>query len=296
MILSIVICTHNRSQLLKKCLDSLVQQLTDDVEVLIVDNNSPDNTFTVVKAFSEYNPNIRYVFESKTGLSNARNTGWSQATSDWILYLDDDAIAFPDMVSRAKFLIEKDDFDCIGGMYFGYFEDSKPKWIPDGFGDKEAFTDSLTSCSYRVPNGGIILYKKVLLKKVGGFDPNFGMIGNKKKFGEEIELNYRAEEMGFRIGFDPELKIWHFVKEEYLTIWWMLKRKFLVGQAMQRIDDESYSIRIYWLIRSIIDAVIIRLPKKSVKLFKQKQYYYQNWIIDVWCTVFLRLGKLLSDI
>ena len=260
MILSIVICTHNRSQLLRKCLDSLVQQLTDDVEVLIVDNNSTDNTFAVAKAFSEYNPNIRYVFESKTGLSYARNTGWSQAVSDWILYLDDDGKAFPDMISRAKYLIEKDDFDCIGGMYLGYYEHPKPKWMPDGFGDKKAFSESLSSCPYSVPNGGIIIYKTTLLEKVGGFNSKLGMIGKKKKFGEERELNYRAEKMGFRIGFDPELKIWHLVKKEYLTVNWMLKSNYLLGQSRQRVEKKSYIKRIFLLTRSIIGCLLYTSP------------------------------------
>lgn len=294
MILTIIICTHNRSHLLKRCLDAIVLQLKDDVEVIVVDNNSTDSTSAIVESFSKHNRNIRYVFESEIGLSYARNLGWQQAKSDWVLYIDDDAKAFPDLVERARDLIYHEDFDCVGGMYYGYYDGEKPRWIPAGFGDKEVFAETLSECPYQIPAGGVILYRKKLLNHLNGFDVKYGMSGSIKSLGEETELNFRAQGMGYKIGFDPELKIWHLVKKEYLTVHWMLKRKYLVGQFNQRIEKKGYFRRLILLTRSIMGAFFVRIPRNTVKLLNSKQYYHQNWIIDVWQPVSLRLGQLCS--
>ena len=51
-LLTIIICTYNRSRLLKKCLDSLLHQITDETEIIVIDNNSQDNTAQVVTEFN----------------------------------------------------------------------------------------------------------------------------------------------------------------------------------------------------------------------------------------------------
>ena len=71
---------------MKRCLDSLLPQLTDQVEILVIDNGTHK-----VKTLVDLYSNIRYVSESNTGLSYARNKAIKEANGDWILYIDDDA-------------------------------------------------------------------------------------------------------------------------------------------------------------------------------------------------------------
>ncbi len=78
--ITIAICTYNRKELLKRCLDSLLPQLTDQVEILVIDNGTHK-----VKTLVDLYSNIRYVSESNTGLSYARNKAIKEANGDWIL-------------------------------------------------------------------------------------------------------------------------------------------------------------------------------------------------------------------
>ena len=93
--LSAIICTYNRADYLRKSLASLAEQTlsTDRFEIIVVDNNSNDDTKAVVQEEYAYVPNLRYIFEPVPGLSKARNTGWQNANGKYIAFLDDDAVA-----------------------------------------------------------------------------------------------------------------------------------------------------------------------------------------------------------
>ncbi len=295
MILSIVICTYNRSHYLKKCLVSLVNQPNIDIEVLVIDNNSMDDTKEVVNNFIKKLPNLRYIFEPSQGLSIARNRGINESHADWILYLDDDTIAFPDLIERALYLINRGDFDCVGGMYYGYYEDEKPKWIPNDYGTKNLYSTTLSACTYNIPCGGIVLYRKSMLEELKGFSSQLGMIGNTKALGEETGLQYRAQQNNYKIGFDPELKVYHLVKSEYTKLSWFLKRAFLEGLASGKIQNKTNLVGlILMFLKSIGGLILIRLPYNFYKFITQKEYFWQIMIYDSFMPNLLFTGKLLA--
>lgn len=101
--ISVVVCTFNRADILPLALQSLCEQTPhhDQTEIIVVDNNSPDNTRQVVDEFIEKYPNIRYCFEPIQGLSHARNRGWREARGEYVGYLDDDAKAPPEWLHSA---------------------------------------------------------------------------------------------------------------------------------------------------------------------------------------------------
>ena len=94
-IISVVICTYNNAESLAVTLNQLLNQTAqtvDDFELLIIDNNSQDNTQQVCEQFvSKSKIRAKYIFESKQGLSHARNTGVQSAVSEYLLFTDDDA-------------------------------------------------------------------------------------------------------------------------------------------------------------------------------------------------------------
>ena len=295
--ISIIICTYNRSILLEKCIESLLSQLIAVIEIIIIDNNSTDKTAEITKEYTSIYPNIWYVFESKVGLSHARNRGIIEAKSDWILYLDDDAVAFPDLVKRALYLVGRGDFDCVGGMYYGYYNVVKPKWIPNDFGSKQLFSTRISQCNYTIPCGGIVMYKKSMLESLNGFSPIFGMEGDKKWLGEETELQFRAENKGYKLGFDPDLKIHHLVNPKYTRLSWHLKRSFLEGSAISKIENNtSISSLTLSFLRSILGLFLRRIPSNSFKIIFNNNYYWQNFVIDSFKHNLLLLGKIVGKL
>lgn len=294
--ISIVICTYNRSRLLKKCLESIVVQNINNIEILVIDNNSQDDTPQVVNKFASKHHNIRYFCEQEIGLSHARNRGIKESKTDWLLYIDDDGMAFPDLVERALDLVKLGDFDCVGGMYFGYYEVEKPKWIPHNFGSKLIYSPILTECPYNVPSGGIVLYRKTILEKLNGFSTNLGMSGNVKDIGEETELQFRASQLNYRIGFDPDLKIHHLIKPEYTNLSWFLVRSYLEGKTSLKINsNENKTILFIKFFKALIGLLFRRFPYNMFQYITKRKYYWQNLIYDSLLPNMLFLGQLIGS-
>ena len=123
LIASIIVCTHNRADILEMCLNSLEKQVSGDIsyEVIIIDNNSNDCTHETCKPFLQRNPNYRYVFEPNIGLSHARNRGYKEAVGKYVAYIDDDAIAYPDWLQQMIAFIERNpEAAAFGGPYERY--------------------------------------------------------------------------------------------------------------------------------------------------------------------------------
>src|SRR5687768_12492925 len=103
--ISVVVCTYNRAALLPQALRSLFAQKIEnlDYEIVVVDNNSSDDTPAAVESLKSESPvPLRYVRESRQGNAYARNAGVEQAAGSIIAYLDDDCIADENWVAIIK--------------------------------------------------------------------------------------------------------------------------------------------------------------------------------------------------
>lgn len=303
MTLSVVICTYNRCDLLRLCLDSLVQQTLNNTqfEVIIVDNNSLDKTKEIVSEYSNLYPHFRYIFEPHIGLSFARNTGYKNANSDWVLYLDDDAKAFPNMVERAIYTTNKYHFPCFGGIIISYFNknDKIPRWwIADRFECNEYLLktfNGVCTLDKESPYGGIILIQKELLVDLGGFKTNIGMQGNKIGYGEETDLVHRIRQKNIAIGIDTEMRIYHLVSSNKLKLSWHLKSAFAKGYNSLYIsntvsEENNFSPIKYFQLSPIRYFKIIGYAVKSVII--NPNYYIENSILSILGLVYFDYGKI----
>ena len=292
-ILSIIICTHNRSKLLMECVNSLIKQNTENVEIIIIDNNSSDETAKISQEYTINYPNIRYALETKVGLSHARNRGIQEAKSDWLLYLDDDAIAFPDLVEKALYLVGRGDFDCVGGMYYAKFENTKPDWLPDNYGDYIFNENEIFECNPELPHGCVVMYNKTRIEKLNGFNKNYGMKGNKTAYGEETELQMRIKGDGGKIGLDPKLLAYHYVRNDQIKLVWHLNSIYAYGRDGNSIYNYSITQLIFLNLKSIA-GLFRRISFNTNKLLTINNYYWQNFVIDSIMPNILLFGKLIG--
>src|SRR2546425_3331033 len=133
MDVSAVVCTHNRLDYLKRCIDSLSRQTLDATrfEVIVVDNASKDGTHMWVEQAQGTMPNLRYVHEPTLGLAHARNAGWRAAKSEVVAFLDDDALAAADWLEQivAKFQQRDEKLAVLGGKVLPIWEAAPPDWL-----------------------------------------------------------------------------------------------------------------------------------------------------------------------
>jgi len=131
---SVSICTYNRCSLLGQALDSVLSQALDQAqryEVIVVDNNSTDDTKHLVDSYiAQGHTNLRYVFEGRQGLSYAREAAIAHARAPIIAFTDDDVRVAPDWVSSIKRAFDSHtEVAWVGGKVLPLWPAVVPRWM-----------------------------------------------------------------------------------------------------------------------------------------------------------------------
>lgn len=221
---SVVIATYNRADELVRTLDSLRGlQVNDLWEVIIVDNNSKDNTREVVlKAAEKYPVPLRYVHESQQGRSAALNAGIKAAQGEIIAVTDDDVRVEPDWLTNAERAFEQLNCDYLGGKALPLWGGERPSWIPEtrcmhwaviallDYGPKPMpFGDN-------VPLGVNMIFRREAFERAGLWD---NAIGRKAGtlLGQEVrEWTQRARAAGLKGFYSPDLVVHHVIPADRL--------------------------------------------------------------------------------
>src|ERR1700756_1020921 len=119
MKITVILCTYNRCQSLARALGSVAASVLPDSvewEVLVVDNNSPDQTREVIEDFClRYPGRFRYLFEPKQGKSNALNSGIRNARGNILAFMDDDVIVAPTWLQNLTAALDSGEWLGVGG-------------------------------------------------------------------------------------------------------------------------------------------------------------------------------------
>lgn len=291
---SIIICTRNRVEILAECLQAILNLEMDKncYEIVLVDNNSSDNTFQFAKKILSHLPHHQVILEDKIGLGFARNTGFKAAKSSFVTYVDDDAIVNSNYLERVFWLVNNIEFDALGGRYFPWYKFGKPKWFKDEWGGNKCWANEIIELKAGFISGGISIFRKKILEELGGFPTDLGMTGNKIAYGEETLLQVRMREKGYKIYFDPELQMRHLVPKYKLKISWFIKSAFAQGRDSWKAQNTKPN---FFLIFKIILKIFLDFFKNIfLSVFKlfQKNYFFQNFLIDVFQPLAFGMGRM----
>ncbi|MEK9180825.1 MAG: glycosyltransferase family A protein [Patescibacteria group bacterium] len=196
MTISVVIPARNEEKYIRACLESiLLNQTSDVIEVILVDNGSTDNTAEVAKYFAE----VRVVYEAQKGITRARQRGLLEAKGELLAFLDADTLVTPKWFQTvsAEFASHPD-MVCLSGP-FDYYD------LPVF---KRALTKFFQVLLYPLVNkitgfltqGGNFVVKKSALLKIGGFDKNIEF------YGEDTDISIRLHRVG-KVKYTKELLI-----------------------------------------------------------------------------------------
>jgi glycosyltransferase involved in cell wall biosynthesis len=279
--ITIAICTYNRAHYLRLCLESLLDGVKKypEIDVLVVDNNSKDETAAVCASFSKLGTPISRIVEEKQGLSYARNKAYSSAKGYYVAYLDDDGIAHNNYVDRLVQTASECDYDCFGGMYYAYYETKKPKWLAADFGTKKKMSERREIIHSGYLSGGNFICKKKVLQAIGGFDPNFGMSGTKIGYGEEDNAQYAMRVKGYTIAFDPHLGIDHLVSKNKMKPSWHVGHVY--KQNRDILLSENHYSTLFLVVTEFFKITFKYAPRFIVKFFNDKNFYWQNLYISI---------------
>ena len=225
--ISVVISTYNRAALLRAALRSLFAQKIEnlDYEIIVVDNNSSDDTPATVESLKSESPvNLRYVRESRQGNAYARNAGVEQAAGPIIAFLDDDCIADEHWVATIKYTFDRDpDLDFVGGRVLPLWERDPPSWLNTAhwaplalldYGTEELNIDGQTPLGLLTAN---IAIRKEVFAELGGFLPALQRVKGSIGSMEDHEFLLRICRGGKRGMYLPNLITRAGVDPERLT-------------------------------------------------------------------------------
>lgn len=117
--ISVVVCTYNRAQYLERCIESVIHQTFQNWELLIVDDGSQDETFTIVNSYVQKFANIRYLKHQNRRQALAKNVGIQASFGQFITFLDSDDAYHPDhLESRLSYLKSHPELDLIQGGFY----------------------------------------------------------------------------------------------------------------------------------------------------------------------------------
>lgn len=222
---SVIVCTYNRAGSLARTLASLAAQKVRDEfewEVIVVDNNSRDDTRQVVERFSVDFPRLRYCFEGRQGLSHARNRGIELARGEFLLFTDDDVAPEPDWVERIVDGMISTACDACGGFIAPVWEAPPPPWLTERFHGFLAIRAERTD-TFQIlrgmdpPFGANMAFRREVFARHGGFDVRRGRMGNVLASGEDGELFERILKGGGKVMYFGAARVHHSVEAYRLT-------------------------------------------------------------------------------
>jgi len=120
---SIIVPIYNVENYLKQCLDSLVNQTYDNIEVILVNDGSPDKSAEIAKDYDEKFAGFHLYHKPNGGLSDARNFGMTFATGDYIMFVDSDDWLSEKMVATLFFHMNKHEADAVQSAFYYAYDD-----------------------------------------------------------------------------------------------------------------------------------------------------------------------------
>lgn len=259
---SIVTCTYNRAAMLPDTLQSLclLQFDNTEFEVILVDNNSTDDTKQVFDNFAEKYPlvNLRYVKETNQGLSFALNRGIEEAEGEFLCFIDDDeAVDRVYLTKLNMYLTDHPHIAYAASRIVPLYEGGEPEWM-------SAFTQRLIGGYFyegdqikklgkgKYPGTGHTIIKRSLYQKFGKYNTDLGRKGKGLMGAEDKDMAFRLLDGGVECYYLP-IPVFHQIPANKLTDEFFDRLTYSIGKS-ERIRTQSISTPAF--IKRLFDELV----------------------------------------
>ena len=225
--ISVILCTYNRDKYIYNVLKSVAENdyPREQYEIVLVNNNSTDNTETECQRFQADYPDIRFLYcvETNQGLSHARNRGIRESHGDLLAYVDDDATVNKEYLrTYADFFEKTPEAVAAGGPILPVYETEEPAWMSHYtrqlvtgklyLGEKQK---QFAHGAY--PGGGNSCYRRSVFDAGGLFNVELGRKGGSLIGAEEKDLYDKMTSRGMKFYYLPTAILYHIIPASKLT-------------------------------------------------------------------------------
>lgn len=286
--ISAIVCTYNRDEYIGGCLQSLIGQSLpkSDYEIVVVNNNCTDTTDAICQKLIADNPDVqwRYVHESESGLSFARNKGIAESQGGIVAFLDDDAFAFPDYLAEVVVaLTEVPDAVAGGGKVIPRYESEAPRWMSHFMLPLIAAFDygkKLRDLPPRVyPIGANMFFRASVFAQIGNFNTQLGRKKKEMGGGEEKDIFNRITA---RCIYVPLAAVHHIIPNKRLEYNYIRNQSINVGRSeIIRMKGKLAPIMLRESVKVAATAVlalyylILLQPSKSAMIVR-----FRYWVLS----------------
>ncbi|WP_405362450.1 glycosyltransferase [Kitasatospora sp. NBC_00085] len=220
-LVSVIVCTHNRVDLLPRSLDALLAGTYRHVEVIVVDN-APSDRATELLVALRYPGRVRYLREPVPGLARARNRGLAVARGEICAFADDDLLIDEGWVAALVDGFRSDrQVGCVTGLVLPAELDTRAQIALERYcGYAKGFTSRSWSlgepsddplfpfATGRLGTGANMAFRTGLLRSIGGFDPATST-GTPARGGEDLLSFLQVLTSGHTVVYRPDALVWH---------------------------------------------------------------------------------------
>jgi glycosyltransferase involved in cell wall biosynthesis len=203
---SVIIPVYNRGEYIRETVESVLYQDYQDVELIVVDDGSTDNSYEILLEYAEQGllKLLTHLAHENRGQSAALNLGLKEASGEFIAILDSDDFFSPGKLSsQVSFLNDNQQIDFVYGMGLAIDSNGKPLFntLAESHREVGRPDELLLDCYVAIPGGSLV--RKSLFDKVGGFEELF-------RAGQDHDMALRLFESG-RVAYVPEI-VFHYRK------------------------------------------------------------------------------------
>ncbi len=301
--ISVIICCYNSAKRIKSTLQHLADQKTTSKitwEIVLVNNNSTDNTPTVAQTiWDNLNSNIPFkiVDEHEPGLSQARQKGVSEAKYDCVLFCDDDNWLAEDYIDKAfTIMYNFSEIGVLGGSSEPVYETPPPQWFIErekyfAIGKQAKESGDVTHTNSYVWGAGSVYRKEIFLKiKAAGYKLLLeDRKGTKMTSGGDVELCMIAKKMQYKIWYDENLVCKHYMPLERFSVDRFHKLCVAIGQTyvyfrFYNSPEHTVSVR----------TLFEHLKFQTVNIIRQRRYIDKSEVSDTTISYFNSIGDVKS--
>lgn len=285
---TIVICTYNGGVRISGVLEKILQQgnsLEVIDKIVIVDNNSSDNTREVVLQYSVNCPIVEYIFEGVPGLSNARRAGVNVVNTEWIIFLDDDNYITPHWLEHVVdftrnhprvgvfngAVIPKLEFERTE-EYIKRLEASYKVLACTHLNEEELHKNPQTPFRNPIGAGMIIRTNPLKLLIDKGWLNASGRTKDNLASGEDGEMAYWVKNQGYQFGFCKDAVLYHGIPQARLEDNYLTRMWYEIGKGVAIVikkQDRLHVVRFLYYLMKRMKASL--LPNNGYK----KKYYLE---------------------
>lgn len=287
MDITVVICTHNRAELLEKMLAVLSQAdftSMGNSEILVIANACKDKTSEILDHYAGVfqrlsGPDFRWLAEPVPGKSMALNLALRESRGDTLCFIDDDQYVVPTFFQAlTDTLARHPEFEIFCGWMAPDWDGGEPAWVHETgkfhigirpFPEYDLGPNAFEiKPEHKLPSGGNISVRRCAFARVGGFSTNLGPQGHNLMGGEDIDFVKRALQAGARILYDPAIRQKHAVEAERMATPYMMRKSYLrsLSNVMLHVDAPR-GVRPYMILKLVQHALLALLSFRGSQRF-----------------------------